>query len=290
MTEGTKVHVTCGAPRFTLLTMPVEDYPTLPTMPERRGTIDGDVFTQAVAQVTVAAGRDDTLPILTGVRLEIDGDKITLLATDRYRLAQRELHLVARARPTPPRRAGPGPHPVRHGARARLPAASVELALGRPRAATGWSASSPGSAAPPPGCSTASTPRSRRSSPPTSDTDVGRRHRDAHRGGQARRPGRRAQHPGPAAVHRRARWSSRPARATTPRPARRSRPSLQGEEIEIAFNPHFLLDGLGALGTPYAGCRSPSRASRRCCAGRPSWTARPTTAYRYVLMPVRFAC
>jgi len=89
--EGTKVTVTCGASRFSLLTMPVEDYPALPAMPDVVGTVAGDELTDAVAQVTVAASRDDTLPLLTGVRMEIQGEKITLLATDRYRLALREL-------------------------------------------------------------------------------------------------------------------------------------------------------------------------------------------------------
>ena len=89
--DGTKVTVTCGASRFTLLTMPVEDYPALPAMPPVSGTIDGDALTQAVSQVTVAASRDDTLPLLTGVRVEIEGERITMLATDRYRLALREL-------------------------------------------------------------------------------------------------------------------------------------------------------------------------------------------------------
>ncbi|MHB1489563.1 DNA polymerase III subunit beta [mine drainage metagenome] len=89
--EGSKVTVTCGASRFTLLTMPVDEYPALPVMPSISGTVDGDELTQAVAQVTVAASRDDTLPLLTGVRMEIEGEKITLLATDRYRLALREL-------------------------------------------------------------------------------------------------------------------------------------------------------------------------------------------------------
>lgn len=89
--EGTKVQVTCGASRFTLLTMPVEDYPNLPAMPEVTGTVDGDELTHAVAQVSVAASRDDTLPLLTGVRVEIEGEKVTLLATDRYRLALREM-------------------------------------------------------------------------------------------------------------------------------------------------------------------------------------------------------
>lgn len=89
--DGTKVVVTCGASRFTLLTMPVEDYPNLPAMPPTTGTVDGDDLTHAVAQVSVAASRDDTLPLLTGVRVEIEGEKVTLLATDRYRLALREL-------------------------------------------------------------------------------------------------------------------------------------------------------------------------------------------------------
>jgi DNA polymerase-3 subunit beta len=38
-----------------------------------------------------AAGRDDMLPVLTGVRIEIDGSTISLLATDRFRLSHREL-------------------------------------------------------------------------------------------------------------------------------------------------------------------------------------------------------
>lgn len=89
--DGTKVSVTCGASRFTLATMPVDQYPTLPEMPEQSGTIDGATLQAAVSQVTSAASRDETLPILTGVRVEIEGSTISLLATDRYRLALREL-------------------------------------------------------------------------------------------------------------------------------------------------------------------------------------------------------
>ena len=66
VTDGSRVGLTCGASRFTLLTMPVEDYPTLPAMPEPSGIVAGDVFSQAVAQVSIAASRDDTLPMLTG--------------------------------------------------------------------------------------------------------------------------------------------------------------------------------------------------------------------------------
>lgn len=89
--EGTRAVVTCGSSRFTLLTMPIEDYPALPAQPPSSGTIDAQAFAEAVNQVTIAASRDETLPILTGVRIEIEDDTLTLLATDRYRLAMREI-------------------------------------------------------------------------------------------------------------------------------------------------------------------------------------------------------
>jgi DNA polymerase-3 subunit beta len=89
--DGAKLGVTCGSSRFSLQTMPVEDYPALPEMPEVAGTVDGDLFATAVGQAVTAAGRDDMLPVLTGVKVEIDGSTLSLLATDRFRLSLREL-------------------------------------------------------------------------------------------------------------------------------------------------------------------------------------------------------
>lgn len=88
---GPKVSIVAGSARFTLPTMPVEDYPPLPQMPDASGAVDSAEFAEAVAQTVIAAGRDDTLPMLTGIRIEIDGDRLTLAATDRFRLAVREL-------------------------------------------------------------------------------------------------------------------------------------------------------------------------------------------------------
>jgi DNA polymerase-3 subunit beta len=88
--EGTRVSLSCGSARFSLPTMAVEDYPTLPSLPEDTGVVPSDLFAQAVRQVAVAAGRDDTLPMLTGIRVEISGEKVVLAATDRFRLAVRE--------------------------------------------------------------------------------------------------------------------------------------------------------------------------------------------------------
>lgn len=89
--DGNQLVLQCGASKFTLPTMSVEDYPQLPDSPKNSGSINAEVYAQAIAQVSVAAGRDDTLPMLTGVRVEVSGDKITLAATDRFRLAVREL-------------------------------------------------------------------------------------------------------------------------------------------------------------------------------------------------------
>jgi len=89
--EGTRVALSCGSARFSLPTMAVEDYPTLPALPDETGIVPSDLFGQAISQVAVAAGRDDTLPMLTGIRVEISGDKVVLAATDRFRLAVREL-------------------------------------------------------------------------------------------------------------------------------------------------------------------------------------------------------
>jgi DNA polymerase III subunit beta len=90
-TEGSRLVLTCGSARFQLPTLPLDEYPTLPEMPEVSGTVGSDAFAAAVSSVAVAAGRDDALPVLTGVRVEIDGEKVTLAATDRYRLAVRTL-------------------------------------------------------------------------------------------------------------------------------------------------------------------------------------------------------
>jgi DNA polymerase III subunit beta len=89
--QGEDVTLACGPASFTLVTMPVRDYPRLPELPRLAGTVDGGVLATAIGQVVPAASRDDTLPIITGVNVEIQGDGIRLVATDRYRLAIREL-------------------------------------------------------------------------------------------------------------------------------------------------------------------------------------------------------
>ena len=89
--DADMVGLNCGSAEFTLVSLPLEEYPALPEPPPAAGTVDGGVLAVAAAQVGPAVSRDDTLPMLTAVSLEIDGPTLTLAATDRYRLAVREV-------------------------------------------------------------------------------------------------------------------------------------------------------------------------------------------------------
>ena len=129
--DGGRAVLTCGSATFNLLTMPEDEYPALPGMPPAAGTVGSDAFATAVTQTAVAAGRDDTLPSLTGVRIEIEGDTLTLISTDRYRLAVRELRWT----PTRPDLSAAVLVPARaltDSARSLTTAAEVSIALALP--------------------------------------------------------------------------------------------------------------------------------------------------------------
>src|SRR3984957_6945003 len=138
--EKDDVTVTCGPASFTLVTLPVKEYPRLPELPRLAGTVDGGVLATAIGQVVPAASRDDTLPVITGVNVEIDGDVLKLVATDRYRLAVRELGWN-------PARAGSGgkllvpAKTLADAARMMTPGVAVRVMMdGEPEAGGAWTA------------------------------------------------------------------------------------------------------------------------------------------------------
>lgn len=90
-TQDSHIVVRSGSASFTLLSMPVEEYPSIPEIAAASGLVPADDFSAAVSQVAVAASRDDVTPVITGVQLEITGNRIGLVATDRYRVAVREI-------------------------------------------------------------------------------------------------------------------------------------------------------------------------------------------------------
>ena len=90
-TDEGRISVACGSAKFTLLSMPVEEYPTLPQVSAQSGLLPAEAFATAVAQVAVAASRDDVTPVITGVQLEVSENRLTMVATDRYRVAVRAI-------------------------------------------------------------------------------------------------------------------------------------------------------------------------------------------------------
>jgi DNA polymerase-3 subunit beta len=90
-TDGSKVQVNCGSAKFSLLTMPIDEYPTLPEIPETSGQVSGEDFASAISQISVAASKEDVTPVLTTVLLETSSENISLVATDRYRVAVQDI-------------------------------------------------------------------------------------------------------------------------------------------------------------------------------------------------------
>nr|WP_242519492.1 DNA polymerase III subunit beta [Microbacterium esteraromaticum] len=89
--EDGGIAVTCGSARFTLASMPVEEYPSIPEVAGATGVVPAEEFGTAIAQVAFAASRDDVTPVLTGVQLEVSGQTLSLVATDRYRVSLRDV-------------------------------------------------------------------------------------------------------------------------------------------------------------------------------------------------------
>ena len=284
-TDGSKVQVTCGSSRFSLLLMPADDYPTLPASPTISGTIAGDVFTQAVAQVSIAADRGDTLPILTGVRIEIEGDKITLLATDRYRLAMRELTWNPKVSDASHVALVPA-RTLSDTAKALGASGSVEIHLGG--AADGLIGFEAGQRRSTTRLLDGEYPKVTSIFPSSAETEsvietaalveaVKRVALVAERNTPVRLRFSEGQVVIEAGTGDDAQASEAVEAVTT------------GPEIEIAFNPQFLLDGLGAVGTAYSRLSFTQSSRPAVLSGQSELGGEADTAYRYVLMPVRFA-
>ncbi|MFF6790134.1 DNA polymerase III subunit beta [Streptomyces filamentosus] len=126
--EGSRLSVSSDGVRFGLSLLPLDAHPAAPALPPVLGEVDGDAFARAVGQVAAAAGRDDALPVLTGIRLALDGPVMTLAATDRYRYAVRALEWYPG-----PGAAGAGPADVVVPARRLAEAARSLAGAGRAR-------------------------------------------------------------------------------------------------------------------------------------------------------------
>ncbi|MFB7764239.1 DNA polymerase III subunit beta [Streptomyces xiamenensis] len=89
--EGPMVEISSGTTTYTLHTLPIEEYPTLPEPPASSGRVDAALLRAAIGQVCPAADAKGEIPMLTGVLIQADATHLTLVATDRYRMPVRRI-------------------------------------------------------------------------------------------------------------------------------------------------------------------------------------------------------
>jgi DNA polymerase-3 subunit beta len=286
-TDGVRATVVCGSSRFTLHTLPVEEYPALPEMPTATGTVPGEVFASAAAQVAIAAGRDDTLPVLTGVRIEIEGDTVTLASTDRYRFAVREFLW----KPESPDASAVALVPAKtllDTAKALTSGDTVTLALsgsGKGEGLIGFE-----------GAGRRTTTRllegdlpKYRTLFPTEFNSVAvietapfvEAVKRVALVAERNTPVRLSFEQGVLILEA---GSSDDAQAVE-----RVDAQLDGDDISIAFNPTFLLDGLSAIDSPVAQLSFTTSTKPALLSGRPAVDAEADETYKYLIMPVRLS-
>ncbi|MCX4963414.1 DNA polymerase III subunit beta [Streptomyces sp. NBC_00654] len=286
-TDGVRATVVCGSSRFTLHTLPVEEYPALPQMPTATGTVPGEVFASAAAQVAIAAGRDDTLPVLTGVRIEIEGDTVTLASTDRYRFAVREF----RWKPENADASAVALVPAKtllDTAKALTSGDTVTLALSGSGAGEGLIGFE--------GAGRRTTTRllegdlpKYRTLFPTEFNSVAvietapfvEAVKRVALVAERNTPVRLSFEQGVLILEA---GSSDDAQAVE-----RVDAVLEGDDISIAFNPTFLLDGLSAIDSPVAQLSFTTSTKPALLSGRPAVDAEADDAYKYLIMPVRLS-
>ena len=286
-TDGTRIQLSCGTARFTLPTLPLDEYPTLPDMPQVAGTLGSDAFAAAVSSVAVAAGKDDTLPVLTGVRIEIEGEDVTLAATDRYRLAVRTL----RWQPVDPSLQATALVPAR-----TLAEAAKSLTSGGSGAEITLSLAAGGTGEGMFGLSGAARrtttrlldgefPKYRSLLP---DSAAATASVETNLLVEAvRRVSLVATRTSPVRLSFSADGVVLEAGGLDEAEAAESLPaSFEGEPLTIAFNPTYLLDGLGAIDSDTAHLSFTAATKPAVLTGKPGGEAGD---YRYLLMPVRLA-
>jgi DNA polymerase III subunit beta len=88
------LEVTCGPAAYKLNTYSAEDFPKLPDATAAQTfTIDSDTFLDTVSKVARSASRDESRPVLTGVLVRFEGEKLVMAATDSYRMSVKETEL-----------------------------------------------------------------------------------------------------------------------------------------------------------------------------------------------------
>jgi DNA polymerase-3 subunit beta len=284
-TDGARVVLTCGSSRFTLPTLPLEEYPTLPEMPTVSGSVGSDAFAAAVGAVAIAAGRDDALPVLTGIRIEIDGEQVTLAATDRYRLAVRTL----RWQPIEPAMQATALVPARtlaEAAKSLTSGAEISIALSAASTGEGLLGLSGAERSTTSRLLDGEFPKYRSLLPDSSSATA--RIDSAVLTDAVRRVALVASRTSPIRLSFSPEGLELEAGGVDEAEARESLPvDFEGEALTIAFNATYLLDGLGSLDSDEAQLSFTGPTKPAVLTGKTDGDG--GSDHRYLLMPVRMA-
>ena len=92
--ENYKVSIRAGYASFTISAESAQDYPELPDVAEGRNLrIPQSAMKDLISGTIFAVSENQGRPIHTGVKFEIDGEKISAIAVDGFRLARRTYHM-----------------------------------------------------------------------------------------------------------------------------------------------------------------------------------------------------
>src|SRR5262245_9595525 len=87
------VEITAGSSRFHLRTLSADDFPRFPESDQDPVELPAPALRETINRVARAASRDEARPVLTGVLVMVEGDELTMVATDSYRLAVKRTKL-----------------------------------------------------------------------------------------------------------------------------------------------------------------------------------------------------
>ena len=267
------VSVVSGSHTSRLNVYSAEDFPRLPPLDASLQRIDASALLAAIDKVGRAASRDESRPVLTGILVRFEDDRLVMAATDSYRLAVKETQLSS-----------PGPEldaiiPARALQElARLATGAEEVALGVHEnyvifsAADAWLTTRR---------IDGQFPNYKQLLPESFEVELTiPRERLLE---VVRRAGLMAQLNAPLRLRFAADELTVSAQSQDVGEATESLPvEYTAEELEIGFNPEFLRDGLEAV----AGDTVQLKLINRL---RPGLIAAPDESFRYLIMPIRLA-
>lgn len=94
VTSGFQADITSGTAKFQINGQDAENFPHLPEVETNKTiTLPNDVLKEVIRQTVIAVSKQESRPILAGIHITLHDGLLTAVATDSHRLAQRRVTL-----------------------------------------------------------------------------------------------------------------------------------------------------------------------------------------------------